>query len=74
MDFSDVYKVIPNIVKEMQNHMLTAVPMPSDVKEAMFEIAVDSATDLDGYSDKFFKEAWTMVGDDLYTAIPHFFV
>lgn len=74
VDLSDVKEVIPNMVTDAQNLMLTAVPTPTDVKEAVFEMSAESAPSPDGYSGKFFKEVWSFIDDDLYAAIHHFFV
>lgn len=47
--------------------------MPEDVKEVIFEMSADSAPGPDGYSANFFKEAWSIIGDNLYAAIRHIF-
>ncbi|KAL0420603.1 UNVERIFIED_CONTAM: LINE-1 retrotransposable element O protein [Sesamum latifolium] len=45
-----------------------------EVKGALFDIAEDKAPGPDGYSAGFFKAAWSVIGDELTTAIQDFFV
>ncbi|KAJ9539130.1 hypothetical protein OSB04_031863 [Centaurea solstitialis] len=44
-----------------------------EVKRAMFDIADDRAPGSDGYSSKFFKAAWHIVGPDVELAVQDFF-
>ncbi|KAL0433331.1 UNVERIFIED_CONTAM: hypothetical protein Slati_2667400 [Sesamum latifolium] len=44
-----------------------------EVKEAMFDIAEDKSTRLDGLSSGFFKAAWSMVGAKVTKAVKEFY-
>ncbi|KAJ9536731.1 hypothetical protein OSB04_un000116 [Centaurea solstitialis] len=44
-----------------------------DIKDAMFSIGSDKAPGPDGFSSKFFKAAWEVVGNDVMTAVHNFF-
>nr|GEY68036.1 hypothetical protein [Tanacetum cinerariifolium] len=44
-----------------------------EVKEALFSMGDDKSPGLDGYTAAFFKEAWTIVGDEVSNAIREFF-
>ncbi|XP_035834035.1 uncharacterized protein LOC118482599 [Helianthus annuus] len=44
-----------------------------EVKEAMFQINDEKAPGPDGYSAKFFKEAWDIVGNEVTEAVLDFF-
>ncbi|KAL2240857.1 UNVERIFIED_CONTAM: hypothetical protein Sindi_0726900, partial [Sesamum indicum] len=46
---------------------------PTDVKQAVFDIAEDKASGPDGYSSGFFKAAWPIVGQEVTTAVLDFF-
>nr|KAJ0198574.1 hypothetical protein LSAT_V11C700342390 [Lactuca sativa] len=45
-----------------------------EIKAALFEIDDDKAPGPDGYSSKFFKKAWKIVGDDFCCAVKEFFL
>ncbi|KAJ9561536.1 hypothetical protein OSB04_006696 [Centaurea solstitialis] len=54
------------------NHMIR--PFSDDeIRKAMFSIGNDKAPGSDGYSSKFFKKAWEVVGPDIMVAIHNFF-
>ncbi|KAL2245415.1 UNVERIFIED_CONTAM: hypothetical protein Sindi_2809700 [Sesamum indicum] len=46
---------------------------PSDVKQALFDIAEDKAPGPDGYSSGFFKAAWPIIGREVTRAVLDFF-
>ncbi|XP_011102055.1 uncharacterized protein LOC105180102 [Sesamum indicum] len=51
-----------HLVTEDETNSLLSPFTPSDVKEAVFDIAEDKAPGPDGYSSGFFKAAWPIVG------------
>ncbi|KAJ9536684.1 hypothetical protein OSB04_un000157 [Centaurea solstitialis] len=44
-----------------------------EIKKALFQIGNDKAPGSDGYSSRFFKAAWNVVGNDVQIAIHNFF-
>ncbi|GJY65952.1 RNA-directed DNA polymerase, eukaryota, reverse transcriptase zinc-binding domain protein [Tanacetum coccineum] len=44
-----------------------------EIKVTLFDIEDNKASGLDGYSSKFFKAAWSVVGRDTYSAVREFF-
>ncbi|GJT26681.1 RNA-directed DNA polymerase, eukaryota, reverse transcriptase zinc-binding domain protein [Tanacetum coccineum] len=54
-----------NMVKEVSN---------KEVKEALFDIDDEKAPDPDGFTAKFFKAVWEIVGNDLCKAVQEFFM
>ncbi|KAJ9561591.1 hypothetical protein OSB04_006751 [Centaurea solstitialis] len=54
------------------NHMIRRV-QDDEIKDALFSIGNDKAPGSDGFSSKFFKAAWNIVGPDVLLAIHNFF-
>ncbi|KAJ9535204.1 hypothetical protein OSB04_un001715 [Centaurea solstitialis] len=53
-------------------HMIRPIE-DADIRNAIFSIGNDKAPGSDGYSARFFKAAWNIVGGDVMTAIHNFF-
>ncbi|KAL0298190.1 UNVERIFIED_CONTAM: hypothetical protein Sangu_3155800 [Sesamum angustifolium] len=53
--------------------LLTAPVTRSEVKDAIFDIDVESAPGPDGYTSEFYRAAWSVLGQDLYKAVGEFF-
>ncbi|KAJ9536699.1 hypothetical protein OSB04_un000084 [Centaurea solstitialis] len=74
-----------NLVPEMPSHLFVNTlslgdslhmirPIAdSDIRNAMFSIGNEKAPGSDGYSARFFKAAWSVVGEEVTTAIHNFF-
>ncbi|GJY20303.1 RNA-directed DNA polymerase, eukaryota, reverse transcriptase zinc-binding domain protein [Tanacetum coccineum] len=45
-----------------------------EVKVSLFDIKDDKAPGPDGFTSKFFKASWGIMGDDLFTAVNEFFI
>ncbi|KAL2251907.1 UNVERIFIED_CONTAM: hypothetical protein Sindi_2313000 [Sesamum indicum] len=61
-----------SITDEKANQLL--LPLSADdVKQAVFDIADDKAPGPDGYSSRFFKAAWPVVGEEVTRAVLNFF-
>nr|GFC99547.1 putative RNA-directed DNA polymerase, eukaryota, reverse transcriptase zinc-binding domain protein [Tanacetum cinerariifolium] len=44
-----------------------------EIKDALFSIEDDKSPGPDGFTAAFFKEAWTIIADDVINAIGEFF-
>ncbi|KAJ9536534.1 hypothetical protein OSB04_un000286 [Centaurea solstitialis] len=53
-------------------HMIRPIT-DAEIKDALFNIGNDKAPGSDGYSSKFFKKAWHIVGEDVKVAVHNFF-
>ena len=62
-----------HMVTEDETNSLLSPFTPSDVKEAVFDIAEDKAPGPDGYSSGFFKAAWPIVEGEVTRAVLDFF-
>jgi hypothetical protein len=65
--------VIPSIINDSINAMLTMIPSPSEIKNAVFELNKDSALGPDGFGALFFHTYWDIVHQDLVNAVTEFF-
>lgn len=54
------------------NHMVRIVSK-EEVKEAIFGMDDDKAPGPDGFSAKFFKESWSIIGDEVCSAVQDYF-
>ncbi|KAJ9552900.1 hypothetical protein OSB04_016945 [Centaurea solstitialis] len=57
---------------EDANYMIRPI-QDMEIREAIFSISNDKSPGFDGYSSKFFKAAWNIVGPDVLLAIHNFF-
>ncbi|KAL2895905.1 hypothetical protein RDABS01_000903 [Bienertia sinuspersici] len=69
---SDIIKQGPQVTVA-QATLLTTPFTKEDVKEMIFSIPNDKAPGPDGYSSKFFKKAWPIIGEEITEAILQFF-
>lgn len=69
-DYEDLFikKLDPSVADSMVRTVTDA-----EIKEAMFSIDVDKTAGPDGYTSKFFKVAWSIVGSDVCDAVREFF-
>ncbi|KAK2416760.1 hypothetical protein QL285_039127 [Trifolium repens] len=65
--------VIPSIINDSINAMLTMIPSPSEIKNAVFELNKDSALGPDGFGALFFHTYWDIVHQDLVNVVTEFF-
>ncbi|XP_071928033.1 uncharacterized protein [Coffea arabica] len=70
---SEMLEIIPTILTEQDNMELTEVPSLNEVKKVIFSMDGDSAAGPDGFTGKFFTEAWEVVAEDVHRAIMSFF-
>ncbi|XP_019450653.1 PREDICTED: uncharacterized protein LOC109352923 [Lupinus angustifolius] len=59
-----INSVVPRVVSADQNCMLTKIPMPEEIKSAVFGMNRDGAPSPDGFGGSFFQDFWDIVGPD----------
>ncbi|KAL2240925.1 UNVERIFIED_CONTAM: hypothetical protein Sindi_0733700 [Sesamum indicum] len=70
---SVTYDSLATTVNEYDVRSLVLPFTPTDVKQAIFDIAEDKAPGPDEYSSDFFKAAWPIVGQEVSSAVLDFF-
>nr|XP_027098937.1 uncharacterized protein LOC113718221 [Coffea arabica] len=70
---SDMLEIIPRIIMDQDNILLTEVPSLHEVKEIIFSMDGDSVAGSDGFTGKFFMTTWEVVAEDVHRAIMSFF-
>jgi len=68
-----VEEVIPNILSNEINNMLTMIPSHKEIKVAVFALNKDSAPGPDGYGAYFYQFFWNIVKEDVYKVVLQFF-
>jgi hypothetical protein len=66
-------EVIPNLVTEEVNALLTVLPSHIEIKAAFFSLNKDSAPGPDGFGAFFFQHYWDIVKNDVVNAVLQFF-
>ncbi|GJV66022.1 putative reverse transcriptase domain, reverse transcriptase zinc-binding domain protein [Tanacetum coccineum] len=57
----------------MRYHLNPQYFPDKEIKDALFSIGDDKSPGPDGFSAAFFKEAWIVIGQDIYNAVREFF-
>ncbi|PNY03410.1 ribonuclease H [Trifolium pratense] len=68
-----VEKVIPNLVGDNINALLTVLPSAEEIKHAFFDLNKDGAPGPDGFGGVFFQTYWDIIHVDVINAILQFF-
>ncbi|PNX90569.1 ribonuclease H, partial [Trifolium pratense] len=66
-------EVIPNLVTEETNALMTMLPSHDEIKAAVFALNKDSAPGPDGFGAFFFQHYWDIVKFDVFNAVLEFF-
>jgi hypothetical protein len=66
-------EVIPSLVTEDINAVLTMLPSHAEIKNAVFALNKDSAPGPDGFGAFFFQHYWDIVKGDVINAVLEFF-
>ncbi|KAK2424264.1 hypothetical protein QL285_034644 [Trifolium repens] len=66
-------EVIPNLVTDDVNSLLTVLPSHDEIKAAVFSLNKDSAPGPDGFGAFFFQHYWDIVKLDVINAVIEFF-
>jgi hypothetical protein len=68
-----VEEVIPNLVNDTVNDLLTMIPSIEEIKNAVFSLNKDSAPGPDGFGGFFYQNYWDIIKDDVVNAVLQFF-
>jgi len=68
-----VSRVIPSLVTDDENVLLTATPNVDEIKRAMFDLNGDGAPGPDGFGGHFFQHFWDIVSSDVISSVQEFF-
>jgi hypothetical protein len=66
-------EVIPNMVTDEANAILTMLPSHDEIKAAVFALNKDSAPGPDGFGAFFFQHYWDIISIDVINAVLEFF-
>ncbi|PNX79615.1 ribonuclease H, partial [Trifolium pratense] len=66
-------EVIPNLINEDINAVMTMLPSHQEIKSAVFALNKDSAPGPDGFGAFFFQHYWEIVKIDVFNAVLEFF-
>ncbi|XP_058781014.1 uncharacterized protein LOC131655124 [Vicia villosa] len=69
-----VQRVIPRLVNETTNELLTRIPNDSEIYNAITSLNIDSAPGPDGYGAFFYVHYWDIVKTDVLNATKQFFL
>jgi len=64
---------IPNLITDDVNTLLTSLPTPSDIHQAVLAMNKDGAPSPDGFGAVFFQCYWDIVKNDVINAVLEFF-
>jgi hypothetical protein len=68
-----VEEVIPNLIDEDTNRLLTMLPSKEEVKRAVFDLNPEGAPGPDGFGATFYQVYWEIIQQDVYAAVLDFF-
>ncbi|KAH6815712.1 hypothetical protein C2S51_020532 [Perilla frutescens var. frutescens] len=71
--FDELDSLIPTLISDVQRNALVSIPSHVEVKNAVFSLDPNSAAGPDGFTGKFFQEAWEILEKDVYNAVEEFF-
>lgn len=71
---TDLQDLITPTISDDVNSSLVAIPTPIEIKQALFSMANNKSPGPDGMTPIFFKNFWSIVGNDLTLAIQDFFI
>lgn len=68
-----VIRVIPSLVINNENSMLTAAPDVDEIKRAVFDLNGDGEPGPDVFGGHFFQHFWDIVASDVISSVQEFF-
>ena len=72
-DIPDICNVIPSLVSNDENVLLTAIPSPDEIRSTVFAMDPSSAPGPDGFPGSFYQSCWDIVGSDVISFVQYFF-
>lgn len=69
-----VHKVIPKLVNDEINAMLTRIPSPDEIFHAITNLNINSAHGLDGFGTHFYVHFWHIIKTNVINAVTPFFL
>ncbi|GAU35456.1 hypothetical protein TSUD_364120 [Trifolium subterraneum] len=69
-----VEEVIPSLISDNVNTLLTMLPSKEEIKNAVFSLNKDSAPGPDGFGAYFFQAYWEIIQNDVVNAVIQFFI
>lgn len=57
---------------DTKNKILIAVPLPEEIKAAVFNLDICSALSLDGFRGSFYHKYWDFINFDIIAAVQYF--
>ncbi|KAK4384289.1 hypothetical protein Sango_3075800 [Sesamum angolense] len=73
LDLGFLRHELKHTITTAEASLLVAPVTHSEVKEAFFDIEVESAPGPDGYTSAFYRAAWPVVGQSMFEAVGEFF-
>lgn len=68
-----ISRVVPSLVTDAENDILTAIPSTEEIKLAVFSMNGDGAPGSDGFAGCFYQLFWDVIGQDVCSAVSQFF-
>ncbi|CAJ2652147.1 unnamed protein product [Trifolium pratense] len=68
-----VEDVIPSLVSDNVNNLLTMLPSKEEIKTAVFDLNKDGAPGPDGFGAFFYQTYWDIIQNDVVSAVLQFF-
>jgi hypothetical protein len=68
-----IEEVIPSLINDDVNTLLTLIPSQEEIKNAVFILNKDGAPGPDGYGAFFYQKYWEIIQEDVVNAVLQFF-
>ncbi|XP_042484235.1 uncharacterized protein LOC122064574 [Macadamia integrifolia] len=69
----DLLDCIPKVLDDHDRWRLDVLPSNAEIKEAVWELDLESAPGPDGFPDKFYRSCWEIINLDVCNAVRSFF-
>ncbi|KAG5615181.1 hypothetical protein H5410_015005 [Solanum commersonii] len=70
---SNIFNLVERFVTIKDNNNLNSLPTLQEIKDTVFSIDSDNASEPDGLNGKFYQSTWQIIAADLHAAIISFF-